>query len=143
MTEDEARAFVARHHQAVLATLKRDGRPQLSNISYAVDHDGLIKISTARTRAKVHNLRRDPRASLAVQGDNWHEYLVVEGTAQIQDDDPIPGLRRLYQLIRGAPHPNWDEFDEAMRREQRVILAITMDRFYPLERPLGGRGARR
>ncbi len=136
MAEDQARAFIARHHNAVLATIKRDGRPQLSNISYTLDDDGLIKISTSRTRAKIHNLRRDPRASLSVQGDNWHQYLVVEGTAQIRDENPIPELRRIYERIRGEPHPNWAEFDEAMRREQRVVLAVTVDRIYPIGRDM-------
>ena len=136
MNEDQAREFIARHHTAVLATIKRDGRPQLSNVSYTVDDDGLIKISTSRTRAKIHNLRRDPRAALSIQGDNWHQYLVVEGTAEVQDENPIPDLRRIYVKIRGGPHPNWDEFDEAMRREQRVVLAVTIDRVYPLERAM-------
>ena len=134
MTEAEARAFIGRYHQAVLATIKRDGHPQLSNISYTLDDDGRIKISTSRTRAKVHNLRRDPRAVLSVQGENWHQYLVVEGTAEIQDEDPIPELRRIYERIRGGPHPNWAEFEEAMRREQRVVLAVSVDRIYPLNR---------
>ena len=136
MNENEARDFIARQHAAVLATIKGDGRPQLSNVSYTVDDDGLIKISTSRTRAKIHNLRRDPRATLSIQGDNWHQYLVVEGTAEVQDENPIPGLRRIYVKIRGGPHPNWDEFDEAMRREKRVVLAVTIDRVYPLGRAM-------
>jgi len=136
MNEYEARDFIARQHAAVLATIKRDGRPQLSNVSYTVDDDGLIKISTSRTRAKIHNLRRDPRATLSIQGDNWHQYLVVEGTAEVQDENPIPDLRRIYVKIRGGPHPNWDEFDEAMRREKRVVLAVTIDRVYPLGRAM-------
>jgi PPOX class probable F420-dependent enzyme len=135
VTEEEARAFVARYHQGVLATMKRDGRPQLSNISYALDgRDGLIKISTGRTRAKVYNARRDPRVSMSVQGENWHQYLVVEGTAELHEDDPIPALRDLYLLIRGGPHPNWAEFDEAMRAQQRLIFAIRIERLYPLGR---------
>src|SRR3954471_19664547 len=99
MTEDEARQFVGRHHQAVLATLKRDGRPQLSNIVYALDDDGRIKISTTRDRAKTHNLRRDPRVSLSVQGDTWQAYLVVEGRAVVHDGDVVAGLRRLYEQV--------------------------------------------
>jgi PPOX class probable F420-dependent enzyme len=134
MTEDEARAFIARHHQAVLATIKRNGRPQLSNMSYTLDDDGRIKLSTSTTRAKIHNLRRDPRATLSIQGDDWHQYLVVEGTAEVQAENPIPDLRRIYVMIRGAEHPNWDEFDEAMRREKRVVLAVSIERMYPLDR---------
>ncbi|HEY7066485.1 MAG TPA: PPOX class F420-dependent oxidoreductase [Chloroflexota bacterium] len=135
MTEEEARAFVARYHQGVLATIKRDGRPQMSNISYALDpSDGLIKVSTGAGRAKVRNARRDPRVSMSVQGDNWHQYLVVEGTAELQEQDPLPALRRLYEMIRGAPHPDWDEFDQAMCDQRRLIFAIRIERMYPLGR---------
>jgi PPOX class probable F420-dependent enzyme len=134
MDEAEARAFVARHHRAVLATVKRDGRPQLSNIVYALDDDGRIKVSTSATRAKALNLRRDPRASLSVQGDSWQEYVVVEGTAVVLDGDVRADLRRVYEKIAGRSHPDWAEFDEAMRRERRVLLSISLDRLYPLER---------
>jgi PPOX class probable F420-dependent enzyme len=133
MTEAEARAFVGRHHRGVLATLKRDGRPQLSNVVYALDDDGRIKVSTTRTRAKARNLRRDPRVSLAVQGDTWQEYLVVEGTAEVLDGDVLADLRRVYEKVQGKPHPNWDEFDAAMRRDGRVLIAITIERYYPLD----------
>jgi PPOX class probable F420-dependent enzyme len=136
MNEAEARAWVASHHDAVLATIKRDGRPQLSNVSYTLDDDGRIKISTTRLRAKIRNLRRDPRASLSVQSDNFREYLVVEGRAEIQEDDVVPELRRIYVRIRGEPHPNWPEFDAAMIAQQRLVLAISIDCIYPLERRL-------
>jgi len=132
MNETEARAFVARSHKAVIATLKRDGHPQLSPISYLLDDDGLIKISVTRDRAKTRNLQRDPRVSLAVLGESWYEYLVVEGTCEIHDSDVAAELRHVYERIAGKPHPDWDEFDEAMLAEGRVVLAITIDRLYPL-----------
>jgi PPOX class probable F420-dependent enzyme len=129
----EAHDFVARSHRAVLATIKRDGRPQLSHIVYALDHDGRIKISVTRDRAKTRNLRRDPRASLAVQGDNWYQYVVVEASAEVQDGPGvIADLRRIYEMIAGKPHPDWVEFDDAMVREGRVLLSLAIERLYPL-----------
>lgn len=132
MNEAEARAFVARSHKAVIATLKRDGRPQLSPIAYLLDDDGMIKISVTDDRAKTRNLRRDPRVALAVLGESWYEYLVVEGTAEIRDTNVAAELRHVYERIAGKPHPDWDEFDAAMVTEGRVVLAITIDRLYPL-----------
>ena len=134
MTEAEARAFVGRHSRAVLATIKRDGRPQLSNVVYTLDDDGLIKISATRDRAKTRNLQRDPRASLSVVAENWGEYLVVEGTCEVREQDVLPELRWVYERVSGEPHPNWEEFDAAMLRDGRVVLAITLDRMYPLDR---------
>lgn len=133
-SEVEARAWIGRHSRAVLATLKRDGRPQLSHIVYTLDDDGLIKISATRDRAKTKNLKRDPRASLSVVAENWGEYLVVEGTCQVREENVLPELRRVYERVSGKPHPNWDEFDAAMVRDGRVVLAITIDRMYPLDR---------
>ncbi len=132
MDAAKAREFVARNHRAVLATIKRDGRPQMSNISYLLDDDGLIKISVTRDRAKTRNAVRDSRVVLAVQGDNWYQYLVVEGTAEIRDGDVLPELRHVYERIAGKPHPNWAEFDAAMVSDGRVVLAITIERMYPL-----------
>ena len=134
MNVQDARDFVARNHRGVLATIKRDGRPQLSNVAYALDQDGRIKVSVTRDRAKTRNLQRDPRASLAIQSDNWYQYLVVEATAELQDGASTPAdLRRIYEMIAGKPHPDWAEFDEAMRREARLVLALTIERMYPLE----------
>ncbi len=134
MDDTQARAFVGRHTRGVLATIKRDGRPQLSHIAYTLDDDELIKISSTEDRAKTRNLRRDSRASMAVVSDNWWEYLVVEGTCAIHEGDVLPELRHVYERIAGKPHPNWQEFDEAMVRERRLVLAITIERMYPLDR---------
>jgi PPOX class probable F420-dependent enzyme len=134
MTEAEARAWVGRHSRAVLATIKRDGRPQLSHVVYTLDDDGLIKVSVTRDRAKTKNLKRDPRATLSIVAENWSDYLVVEGTCAVHEEDVLPELRRIYERVRGEPHPNWAEFDAAMLRDGRVVLAITIDRMYPLDR---------
>lgn len=134
MTHDEALQLIGRNTRAVLATIKRDGRPQLSHVSYTLDDDGTIKVSVTADRAKTRNLRRDPRASLSIITDDWHAYLVVEGTCNIIDDDPGPVLRRIYERISGAAHPDWAEFDAAMLRDGRVVLSISVDRIYPLSR---------
>jgi PPOX class probable F420-dependent enzyme len=133
MDEAAARAYVARNRRAVLATVRRDGRPQLSAVMYLLDEqDGLIKISVTRSRAKVANVRRDPRVALHVLGENFYEYIVVDGSAHLDEDDVLPKLRRLYERLAGKPHPDWQEYDEAMIRDQRLILTIRPERFYPL-----------
>jgi PPOX class probable F420-dependent enzyme len=134
MNAEQAREFIASNHRGVLATIRRDGRPQLSNVAYALDQDGRIKISVTRNRAKTRNLRRDPRATLEILADNWYQYLVVEAATEIQEGPTLlADLRRVYEMITGKPHPNWAEFDEAMVRDDRVLLALTIERMYPLE----------
>jgi PPOX class probable F420-dependent enzyme len=127
---ERARHFLKVRHDGILATIKRDGRPQLSNILYFLDDDGRVKISVTQTRAKTHNLRRDPRASLHVQGRDRYEYLVAEGTAQlIEGDEVAEALRRYYRKVRGE-HPDWAEYDAAMVTEQRLLLSISVERAY-------------
>ena len=70
MTHDEALQFVRQNTKAVLATIRRDGRPQLSHVSYTLDDGGAIKISVTADRAKTRNLQRDPRATLSIVADN-------------------------------------------------------------------------
>lgn len=133
MTRDEAVDYLRENHRGVLATQKRDGRPQLSNVSYLYDDDGRVKISVTADRAKTRNVQRDPRVSMVALGDNWYKYLVVEGIASLSFGDPLPELRRVYEGITGGPHPDWQEFDEAMRRDRRLVLSIEIERMYPLD----------
>jgi PPOX class probable F420-dependent enzyme len=126
----KARAFLSDRHQGILATIRRDGRPQLSSVLYFLDDDGRIKISTRQPTAKVHNLRRDGRAALHVTGQNFYQYIVVEGTVQLVEGDGIlPELRRYYRRVAGE-HPDWADYDVAMIREERLLLSISIDRAY-------------
>ncbi len=133
MTRDEAVDYLRVNHRGMLATQKRDGRPQLSNVSYLYDDDGRVKISVTADRAKTRNVQRDPRVSMLALGDNWYKYLVIEGTASLSVGDPLPELRRVYEGITGGPHPDWQEFDDAMRRDRRLVLSIEIERMYPLD----------
>ena len=127
---ERAHDFLRHRHHGVLATIRRDGRPQLSNILYVLDDDGRIKISVTQTRAKTKNLRRDPRAALHVQGRDAYEYLVVDGSAELIDGDGLAEkLRDYYRKARGD-HPNWAEYDAAMIAEQRLLIVLTMERAY-------------
>ena len=86
MTHDEALAFIGRNTRAVLATIKRDGRPQMSHVSYTLDDDGVVKVSVTGDRAKTRNLKRDPRATLSIVAENWR---VCEAILQVARERQI------------------------------------------------------
>jgi len=132
MNLDDARQFMRVHHRAVLATSRSDGRPQLSPVSVGVDDGGRVVISTRETAIKVKNLARDPRASLCVLTDRFFgDWMQAEGTAEIIHlPDAMELLIDYYRGIAGE-HPDWDEYRDAMRRERRVIVAITLTRAGP------------
>ena len=132
MDLDEARAFLADHHRAVLVTLRADGRPQASPVSAGVDDDGNVAISTRETAVKTRNARRDPRVSLCVLSDGFFgPWIQVDGRAEIVPlPDAMQGLIDLYRRVAGE-HPDWDDFRAAMERDRRVVLRIEIERAGP------------
>lgn len=131
----DALDFLRQRHQGVLATLKRDGRPQLSNIAFLLGDDGAIRISATADRAKTHNLRRDPRASLHVTDDSFGAYCVIEGDVTVTpeatdpDDPTADALVDYYHGLRGE-HPDWAEYRRTMVADRRLLLLITPARAY-------------
>jgi PPOX class probable F420-dependent enzyme len=123
-----------------LATIKRDGRPQLSNVNYTYDDTTqTIRVSVTADRAKTHNLRRDPRASFHVESDDGWSYVVAEGTAELTPvaveptDATVDELVDVYRAI-GGEHPDWDEYRTAMVQDRRLVLRLPVDRVYGLAR---------
>jgi PPOX class probable F420-dependent enzyme len=134
--DDKLLAVVCGNSLGVLATIKRDGRPQLSNVSYHFDpRSNAIEVSITEPRAKTRNLRRDPRASILVSADDGWSYAVAEGTADLSPpaadphDDTVEALIRLYRNIAGE-HPDWDDFRRAMVTERRVLMRLPVSHVY-------------
>jgi PPOX class probable F420-dependent enzyme len=132
MDLDEARRVLREQHRAVLATRRSDGAPQLSPVVVGMDDDGAATVSTRETAVKVKNVRREARAWICVLPDTFFgRWVQVEGDVEIIElPDALDGLRELYRQVSGE-HPDWDEFDEAMRRERRVLLRVHLDRAGP------------
>jgi PPOX class probable F420-dependent enzyme len=132
VTPDQARAFLRDNHQAVLATFRRDGRPQLSPVAAGLDDEGRVEISSRETAMKVKNLRRDPRISLCLLGPHWYaQWGQVEGVAEIvEQPEALDLLVGYYRRISGE-HPDWDEYRQAMIDEKRVLVRFAIDRAGP------------
>ncbi|MEW2143890.1 PPOX class F420-dependent oxidoreductase [Micromonospora vinacea] len=120
--------------RGVLVTLRRDGRPQLSNLDYLAE-PGSIRCSTTGDRAKVRNLRRDPRASFHVTTPDGGAYAVAEGTVTLSDpavaptDETVDELVEVYRRIRGD-HPDWAEYRAAMVADGRLVIRLDVHRVY-------------
>jgi PPOX class probable F420-dependent enzyme len=129
---ETAREFIRRHHRGVLATLRADGRPQISPVLVGVDDDGALIISTRETALKTINVRRHNWASVCVFNDGFFgEWVQAEGSATVESlPEAMESLVRYYRLVAGE-HPKWDEYREAMRRERRVLLRISIGRAGP------------
>ena len=129
-------AFVAEHHWGVLATVKCDGRPHLSNVGYAYDPEAqLFRVSVTDDRAKTRNLRADPRVTLHVASKDFWTWVAVEGTAELTPvaadphDATVEELVAYYRGISGE-HDDWDEYRAAMVADRRLVVRFLPEHTY-------------
>ncbi len=125
--------FLRPRHRGLLATTRGDGRPQLSPVTFGVDHHGRIVIATYPRRAKTRNARTNPMVSVCVQSDDWNgEYVQVDGRAEVLDmPEALDGLVDYFRGISGE-HPDWDEYRDAMRVQDKSLIRITIERWGPI-----------
>jgi PPOX class probable F420-dependent enzyme len=125
--------FLRPRHRAILITTRPDGRPQSSPVACGVDAAGRIVVSTYPERAKAVNVRRDPRVSVCVLSDDWNgPWVQVDGTAEVLDlPEALEPLVEYFRSISGE-HPDWDEYREAMRRQAKSLIRVTIDSWGPL-----------
>jgi PPOX class probable F420-dependent enzyme len=139
MDLDIALDYARANTRAVLITLKANGRPQSSNVIQWTGDDGVVRVSVTDTRAKVRNLRRDPRVSIHVTADDFWSYAVLEGDAELTpvaaapDDATVAELVDYYRALNGE-HPDWDDYRRAMVADQRLVLRLRPARAYGIVR---------
>ncbi len=135
VNRDELLDFVRPRHHAILSTIRRDGSTQMSPNTMGVDDDGRLAISTYPHRAKVHNIRRNPDVSVCVLSDDFGgEWAQIYGTAEILDlPDSVEPLVEYFRNIAGE-HSDWDEYREAMVKQGKSLIRITIDSWGPIAR---------
>jgi PPOX class probable F420-dependent enzyme len=127
--------FVRTRHRVSLVTVRRDGRPQVSPVTAGVDGEGRVVISTYPDRAKAVNLRRNPAVSVLVHSDEWDgPYVQLDGTAEVLDMPSEAAEEALVEYFRciAGEHSDWDEYREAMRRQGKSLIRITIDSWGPI-----------
>ena len=132
MAHEAALEFLRANPRGVLATYRRDGQAQMSPVMAAVDAEFRVVISTREGAMKTLNLRRNPRAALCALSQGFYgEWHTVEGNVEIVSlPEAMEPLVDYYRRVSGE-HPDWQDYREAMARERRVLLRITVDRSGP------------
>jgi PPOX class probable F420-dependent enzyme len=135
-TSFDPHALLADSRLGVLATVKSDGRPQLSPVTPFYDREAArIYVSMTVGRAKTANLRRDPRAALEVTRADGRAWATAEGTTSLTgpgadpDGPEVQALVDYYRLAAGE-HPDWDEYRSVMVSDRRVLMTMTVERVY-------------
>jgi PPOX class probable F420-dependent enzyme len=130
---EELAEFLRPRHRALLVTTRRDGTPQLSPVTCGLDGQGRVLVSTYPERAKTRNARRDPQVSVCVLSDEWDgPYVQVDGDAEVLDmPAALEPLVEYFRVISGE-HPDWDEYRDAMRRQDKSLIRVAPTRWGPI-----------
>ncbi|MCK9931203.1 PPOX class F420-dependent oxidoreductase [Frankia sp. Mgl5] len=129
-------ALLAQSRLGVLATIRSDGRPQLSPVlPFYERQSGVLYVSMTEGRAKTANLRRNPWAALEVTSPDGWSWATAEGPVTLTGpgaDPRGPEVEALVNYYRAAAgeHPDWHEYRSVMVSERRVLMAMTVERVY-------------
>jgi PPOX class probable F420-dependent enzyme len=128
--DDRVRAFLERHHAAVMVTLRDDGTPHVARVGVGLV-DGRLWSSGTRGRLRTRHLRRDPRSTLFVMDDSdAYSWLGLETLVTIHDgDDAVDRNLALYRALAGEPD-DLKEYRSAMVRDERLVYEFEVLRAY-------------
>lgn len=136
MDFEDVRPFMESHHRGVVTTYQPSGATQASIVVCGVYDGAATFVSVRGDSAKVRNLRRDGRCTVLAVTDDWRRYAVVEGMATLTDGENTDAenlrvlLRDVYRACGGGEHPDWEEYDQVMRRQRAVVVTVKPDRVY-------------
>lgn len=128
-----AQKFLQENHRACIAVRQKDGWPQMTLVTPGIDPKGRVIMTSRGTTYKVKHIRRDPRVSMLIFGEQYSgsKFVQVHGTAEIIDQpDAIDALVHWYKTVRGE-HKNWDEYKKQMQDEKRVIIRVNIEKVGP------------
>jgi len=125
--------FLRTRHRAVLVTRRSSGELQSSPVTCGLDAEGRLVVATYPQRAKVRNIRRDAAVSVCVLSDDWNgPYVHLDGTGEIVDlPDAVEPLVEYFRSVAGE-HDDWDEYREAMVRQGKCLVRVTIDDWGPV-----------
>ncbi|MEX0802077.1 MAG: PPOX class F420-dependent oxidoreductase [Candidatus Binatia bacterium] len=129
----DVQKFIAENHRGVFVARKRDGSPQITLVTPGIDVEGQVILTSRGTTYKVKNLRRDPRVSILIMGEQFSgsKFVQLDGKAEII---ALPKAMELlvdwHRRVRGE-HPNWDEYRARMKDEERVLIRVAIEKVGP------------
>jgi len=129
----DAQKFLQKNHRACIAVRQKDGWPQMTFVTPAIDAEGRVIITSRGTTYKIKHLHRDPRVSLLIFGEQYSgsKFVQIHGTAEIIElPDAMDILIYWYKQVRGE-HKNWDEYKTKMADEKRAIIRVKMEKVGP------------
>jgi PPOX class probable F420-dependent enzyme len=133
MDLETARKFLQENHRACIAVRQKDGWPQMTLVTPGIDPQGRVIMTSRGTTYKVKHIRRDPRVSMLIFGEQYSgsKFVQIHGTAEIIDQpEAMDTLVYWYKQVRGE-HKNWDDYKKQMADEKRVIIRVNIEKVGP------------
>ncbi len=140
MNFEDVRTFFETHHRGVIATQRPNGAAHSSIVVCGAYEGNAAFVSVYPRSQKIRNLRRNPNCTVLAVRDDWREWVSVEGKATLYDyantdaEELRLMLRKVYMACSDTEHPDWDEYDAAMVRQEAVIVLVAPLRVYGLVR---------
>ena len=140
MKFQEVVPFLATNHRGVISTKKPSGAIHSSIVVCGAYRGNAAFVSVYPKSQKVKNLRRNSECTVLAVADDWRAYVVIEGKATLFDylntesEEMRIMLREVYMACSDTPHPNWEEYDEAMVKQEAVIVLVDPRKIYGLLR---------
>lgn len=116
-------AFLAGKHNAILATIKQDGSPQLTPVWYRWDGEQFW-VSITKERAKYKNILRDPRVSLCIDDAGTFTTVIASGKAHLTEDNLWVDTLKIVERYRGAMEGAAYVKSMQEKKEPRVLLVL-------------------
>ena len=140
MEFQDARPFMESHHLGVVTTQQPDGASHVSIVVCGAYQDQAAFVAVRGASVKVRNLRRDPHCTVSTVTPDWRSWVSVEGEAQLFDyhntdaEEVRKLLREVFRACGDKDHPDWEEYDQAMRQQDAVVVLVRPQRVYGILR---------
>jgi PPOX class probable F420-dependent enzyme len=140
MEFQDARPFMESHHHGVVTTQQPDGAAHVSIVVCGAYQDQAAFVAVRGASVKVRNLRRDPHCTVSTVTPDWRSWVSVEGEAQLFDyhntdeEEVRKLLREVFRACGDKDHPDWEEYDQAMRQQDAVVVLVRPQRVYGILR---------
>jgi PPOX class probable F420-dependent enzyme len=123
---ENARAFLQEQRFAVLATLNKDGSPQLTTMWYLLEGD-TIMMNTKEGRIKDLNMKRDPRIAICVE--DGYNFVTISGTVTMNYDQ-VTAHQDIYRLAARyhGEEKAKRQLEEKFSKEQRITLRLQCEK---------------
>ncbi len=127
MTPEEIQSLLDGTQLATLATVRKDGSPQVAPVWYEYK-DSKLFITTNERAAKVHNIRRDARVSVSIATPSEpYSYVLFYGEAQVTTSNRKAALTSICVRYKGEERGRAFA-EELMGNDDGVIIEMVPSR---------------